>query len=442
MKKILFFLAVVCAGILLSGYATNSHSDSPISISMSDNLNHHTTCTMREDWGFVGHRLLNRYAVFTLPPEMMVFYKKNIEHITEHAVDPDKRRYATKHEAPRHYIDIDHWGEYPFDNIPRKWTPALAKFTDVFLLTAENDTLQLFGNEVSMRDKYKMTLYGEGVKKIFDKDSVIIYNEPYDKFVRTYIERQIYREDHSLNEAEILALFAHETPQIEVESAFFEDQLSKYGIIPWHLQTMQKKLTQAFADKNAANILRLSADFGHYVGDAHVPLHTTTNYNGQLTNQVGIHAFWESRVLELFNEEYDTFVGKADYIDYPENYVWDVVLASHVLVDSVLNVEKRLVETFPKDRQMCFDERLETTVHTQCEEFARAFDKEMNGMVEQRFTAAIHALGSLWYTAWVDAGQPDLNEIGLDKKEKEAQSEEEKELEKDYKGGKIFGRQH
>ncbi len=432
MKKIIFFFTIITAGILTSGYVLQ-HTG-------RDAINRvSTTC---EDWGFVGHRLLNRYAVFTLPPEMMVFYKKNIEHITEHAVDPDKRRYATKHEAPRHYIDIDHWGEYPYDNIPRRWTPALAKFTDVFLVTTQNDTLQLFGNEVSKMDKYKMILYGEGIQKIFAKDSVIIYNEPYNKFVRTSIEPQVFREDHTLNGEALLELFAHETPQIEVAGAFFEDQLSKYGIIPWHLQAMQRKLTQAFADKNAARILQLSADFGHYVGDAHVPLHTTTNYNGQLTNQLGIHAFWESRVLELFNEEYDTFVDKADYIDYPEDYAWEVILASHVLVDSVLNVEKRLVRDFPKDRQMCFEERLERTIHTQCEEFARVFDQEMNGMVEQRFTAAIHALGSLWYTAWVDAGQPNLNKIGLNKKEKEAQSEEEKELEKAVKGGKIFGRQH
>ena len=66
------------------------------------------------EWGFWGHRRINRMAVFTLPPEMISFYKKHIEYITEHAVDPDKRRYATKHEAYRHYIDIDHWGEYPF----------------------------------------------------------------------------------------------------------------------------------------------------------------------------------------------------------------------------------------------------------------------------------------------------------------------------------------
>ena len=50
---------------------------------------------------------------------MTVFYRKHIEYVTEHAVDPDKRRYAIKGEDIKHYIDIDHWGKPPFDNVPR-----------------------------------------------------------------------------------------------------------------------------------------------------------------------------------------------------------------------------------------------------------------------------------------------------------------------------------
>ncbi|MEO6257087.1 MAG: S1/P1 Nuclease, partial [Ginsengibacter sp.] len=52
-------------------------------------------------WGFYGHRKINYYAVFLLPPEMLILYKPNIEFISEHAVDPDKRRYAVAGEAPR-----------------------------------------------------------------------------------------------------------------------------------------------------------------------------------------------------------------------------------------------------------------------------------------------------------------------------------------------------
>ena len=88
-------------------------------------------------WGFYAHQKINYYAVFLLPPEMMVLYKPNIGFISEHAVDPDKRRYAVVAEAPRHYIDIDQYGEYPYPALPRKWKDAVAKYGE--------DSLNLFG---------------------------------------------------------------------------------------------------------------------------------------------------------------------------------------------------------------------------------------------------------------------------------------------------------
>ena len=81
-------------------------------------------------WGFFAHKKINYYAVFLLPPQMMVLYKSNIDFITEHAVDPDKRRYAVSAEGPRHYIDIDHYGKYPYDSLPRKWKDAVAKYSE------------------------------------------------------------------------------------------------------------------------------------------------------------------------------------------------------------------------------------------------------------------------------------------------------------------------
>src|SRR5450432_3130415 len=79
-------------------------------------------------WGFYAHRKINYNAVFLLPPEMMVLYKPNITFLSEHATDPDKRRYAVPLEGRRHYIDIDHYGKYPYDALPRKWEDAVAKF--------------------------------------------------------------------------------------------------------------------------------------------------------------------------------------------------------------------------------------------------------------------------------------------------------------------------
>src|ERR1700712_473466 len=78
--------------------------------------------------GFYAHQKINYYAVFLLPPEMMVLYKPNIIFLSEHAVDPDKRRYMLKVEGSRHYIDIDRYGKLPFHELPRNWNEAVARF--------------------------------------------------------------------------------------------------------------------------------------------------------------------------------------------------------------------------------------------------------------------------------------------------------------------------
>src|ERR1044071_5824179 len=77
-------------------------------------------------WGFFGHENINRLAVFTLPAEMSLFYKKNIHYIVEASVNPDKRRYALAEEGPRHYIDLD---DYNFaEELPKYWNEAVTKF--------------------------------------------------------------------------------------------------------------------------------------------------------------------------------------------------------------------------------------------------------------------------------------------------------------------------
>ena len=76
-------------------------------------------------WGFFGHKLINYHAVFLLPPEMLVLYKQHINFLEEHSVDPDKRRYAVAAEAPRHYIDMDH-----YDSMPPSWKDAVAMYTE------------------------------------------------------------------------------------------------------------------------------------------------------------------------------------------------------------------------------------------------------------------------------------------------------------------------
>ncbi len=303
-------------------------------------------------WGFYGHKRINRMACFTLPPDMFPFFKRHIDFISDHAVDPDRRRYAVEGEAQRHYIDIDHYAQHggdPFEAMPKKWEDAIAKYT--------------------------------------------------------------------------------------------EDTLQAYGIVPWHIEVMFGRLIRAFQRGDVDRILRYCADIGHYIGDAHVPLHTTKNYNGQLTDQHGIHAFWESRIPELSAETYDHLVGRAIYIEDPLEAAWMAVRESHILVDSVLGIEKRLSKEFPPDRKYVFEDRGRSGMRTYSREFTLAYEAAMAGMVERRMNASIISVGSFWYSAWVNAGQPDLDRF--EQKEVsdslKAVLKTEEEL---YKQGKGHGRDH
>jgi hypothetical protein len=222
---------------------------------------------------------------------------------------------------------------------------------------------------------------------------------------------------------------------------YTEDTLLAYGIVPWHVAKVTGWLTQAFRDGNLDKILSHSVDLGHYIGDAHVPLHTTLNYNGQLTNQKGIHGFWESRLPELFSDEYDYFVGKAVYIENPLFFAWDVVEKSAMAKDSVLLFEAALNKNFAKDLKYGYEERGQTTIRVYSVEYSREYHEMMNGMIERRMRGAIHAIGCLWYTAWVNAGKPDLESL-TDKEMSKELKKQLKEEERMWRTGKIKGRVH
>lgn len=300
------------------------------------------TCS---SWGFFAHQRINRLAVFTLPGGMIGFYKKNINYLTEHAVDPDKRRYADTAEAGRHFIDADHYGSSPFDSIPEKYKDAVKKYT----------------------------------------------------------------------------------------ASALKDQ----GIVPWHIEKTYYALVKAFQERDSSKILRISANLGHYVSDAHVPLHTTKNYNGQLTNQVGIHGFWESRLPELFAGEYDFFTGPAKYIDNPLKTAWKIVRNAYSYKDSVLQIEARLSKTFPSNQKYTFSERNGKVTKQYSEKYSRAYHDALKGMVERQMRASILAVGSFWFSAWVDAGQPVLKNLKSSAVQVKNLTDRQEKL---FKQGKIIGR--
>jgi len=197
----------------------------------------------------------------------------------------------------------------------------------------------------------------------------------------------------------------------KAKEKFTERRLLSAGIVPWQISFTYQKLVKAFQSRDMDRIIRYSADLGHYISDAHVPLHTTKNYNGQYSNQIGIHAFWESRLPEMFATSYSLVTGKAAFIEDPLSFAWQVVHESNALVDSVLTLEKELSSSFSSAKKMSYIERNNVLIRTYSDQYAQAYHTALNGMVHRRMTQAIHAVGSLWYSAWIEAGQPELHKL-------------------------------
>ncbi|HRI01950.1 MAG TPA: zinc dependent phospholipase C family protein [Saprospiraceae bacterium] len=367
----------------------------------------------QDDWGFYGHRLINKMAVFTLPPPLNQFYKNEIDYIAEHAVDPDKRRYAIKAEAVRHYIDLDHWGDSAWITLPRSLGKAIGIYSS-FYLCHELDTISVF-EPIKLADQNKLkfvTFSQEFLSRVICLRGELSLDS-LGNWIQWYAMREYDQTHWIVEDQEVLR---HLIPELNSEHhLWIKDEFTAHGILPYHLKSMYDRLIQAWKMHDANLVLKLSADIGHYIGDAHVPLHTSENYNGQLSNQIGIHAFWESRIPELFAEEdFDFWTGTAEFVAHPVSYFWNIIRTSHHYVDSTLAIEKQISQEIPSDLQYCYEERLGLITKLPCKEYSALYHQRLNRQVEARMKASIRAIGSIWYSAWVEAGQPDILQLQRD----------------------------
>lgn len=263
-------------------------------------------------WGFFAHKKINSMAIYTLPIEMIPFYKRHQKEIEDLSVLPDQRRYIMDNEASRHYIDLDRY-----------------KIADI-----------------------RYTSWPEIIKNIH------------------------------------------------------EDSLVKHGIVPWHIPILYQQLKYAFVRRDTIKIIKLSAEMGHYIGDLHVPLHTTSNYDGQNTGQTGLHAFWESRIPELLNEALEEWVGPATFVSNVTKSAWVWVLESHTQVNILIDKEAKLNATFKQSKKYRFEKKGNGLQKNYSIEYSKKYHQVLDHQIEDRFQSAYKHVGDIWYSAWIEAGQP------------------------------------
>ncbi len=173
--------------------------------------------------------------------------------------------------------------------------------------------------------------------------------------------------------------------------SFVEDQ----GVLPWAILNTYESLKTAFENEDWENAKLLASDLGHYVGDAHMPLHLTLNYNGYSTNQGGIHSRYESTMLNSYASQLQYNGDSLIYIEDQSDYVFQFIYSNYVYVDSVLAADLEAKSIAGSYNSTYYQEMWNRT-------------KDFTKML---FKSASNKLANLIYSAWINAGSPILTNV-------------------------------
>ena len=259
-----------------------------------------TSGTAAWAWGPTAHRLVNNWAVETLPPEIRGFFEANRQFLIDHANDPNQWMEKDRYERKRHYMYLDKYGLFPYRELPHGFKPAVEKF-------------------------------GSG-------------------------------------------------------------KINTNGLLPWHVGEYSLRLTNALKAQKWDEAKLAAAALGHYVADARDPLNTTSNYDGQLTGQTGLATRFAVTMIDRFQGFFIFQPAPAVKIDDPTEYAFDAVLETNSRVSQVVWADLQSLEGLRDYNDDYFDR----------------FYSHIGSTAVGEINAAAHDVGSYWYTAWLNAGRPDL----------------------------------
>lgn len=166
------------------------------------------------------------------------------------------------------------------------------------------------------------------------------------------------------------------------------------GILPWATLTTYDSLVESFRCFDWDKAVLFAADLGHYVADGHMPLHITRNYNGQYTNNYGIHSRYESTMINSYINQINYPGDSISTIPDVNRYIFDYLYHSYTFVDSVLAADNHATGVAGN-----------TTSYT----YKQALWEKSKSFTVPLFSRASHALAELIRSAWVEAGKPDMN---------------------------------
>jgi len=165
------------------------------------------------------------------------------------------------------------------------------------------------------------------------------------------------------------------------------------GILPWATCIAFDSLKNCFERNDWDKAVLFAADLGHYVGDGHMPLHITRNYNGQMTGNNGIHSRYESTMINNHINDILYSGEPMDVIPNVNEYIFNYLYSNYIYVDSVLAAD---------------DYAKSISGNTNSSAYKEALWNKTKYFTTLLFKNASHALAELIYTAWVEAGSPSM----------------------------------
>jgi hypothetical protein len=169
-------------------------------------------------------------------------------------------------------------------------------------------------------------------------------------------------------------------------------RLNRDGVLPWQVGEYSLRLTKAMKAGDWEEAKLDAAALTHYIADAHDPLHTTQNFDGQMTQQAGLSLRFDIHIFERYSKIFIMHPENAEKIDDPTEYAFQTCIESNVWVDLIL----------------WSDLRARRSLTDYNDEYYDRFYNEVGPTVVREINGAAHDAGSYWYTAWLNAGRPQL----------------------------------
>ncbi len=165
------------------------------------------------------------------------------------------------------------------------------------------------------------------------------------------------------------------------------------GLVPWVTKWLTDSLSSQLKRGDWQTAYATANDIGHYVADAHVPLHATVNYNGQLSNQIGIHSRHESTMITNYQSFMTVKKDSVRYIDNIVEFAMQYLLTSQSYVDSVLSADLSAKSVSGWNGSGSAPTAYYTELWS-----------KTNVFTLRQIQSATIDLASIWYTAYVNAG--------------------------------------